>query len=141
MILRTWIARPLRRFVGTALMLVGTMAVIDHLHLPQARFPRSGADRVTVWDDGAWREIRDPARVRRIAAFIRERQGRDWRAVPEFAQHYSNARAVLFHRGERLLGRVTFAPDVLSVEAGRRWGRQLILDPAESAELQRLLER
>lgn len=139
MTLATWIARPLRRFLGTAVMLAGGMSVIHHLHYPRPRFPHPGADRVTVWVDGTRREIRDPARVRRIAAFIRVRQARDWRPIPEFVAHFTDGRSVSFHRGARTVGSLIVTPELMSVPAGPRWTATLLLTPAETAELHRLL--
>lgn len=137
--MKPWLARPLRRFVGTAVMAVGGQVFIHALLFPPPHFPPADADRVTVWQAGGDREIRDPATVRRAAALVRAQRGREWERYPQIIHLPVDGRMAYFHRGEQALGRIVWNPAVLVLETGRHHYTVFRLTPAEAAELDRLL--
>jgi hypothetical protein len=139
MTLKPWLARALRRFLGTAVMAVGGQAFIHALLFPPPVFPPADADRITVQADGSDREIRDPATVRRALAIVRAQRGREWTRYPEIFHLPSDGRIAYFHRGQQVQGRFVWNPAVLILETRHHYYVIFRLTPSEAAELDRLL--
>jgi hypothetical protein len=137
--MRPGIARALRRFVGTAVMLFGGQACIHRLLNPLPEFPSPRADRVVVEANGSVREIRDPAAVRRLVAFIRAPREREGVRMPHFMHHPNPARSAVFYRGEQAQVRIVWVPRLIILPAAHDRDVWYFLTPGEAAKLQRLM--
>lgn len=143
MTMRPWLARPLRRFVGTAVMLIGGQAFLHRLYHPPPQMPPAGVDRVVVVDvfSRSRYEIRDPAAARRVAAFVRGSREHEGIRQPERVHHPIPMHTLTFYRGEREQGAVVWSGRLITVPAGRREHVWYFLTAGEAAEFQRLMRR
>ena len=138
MTLRTWLARPLRRFAGTAAMLLAAdTAVARALDVP-ADLPSAAADRVVVLEGGIpVREIRDPAAVARIVEFVHDRRAGWIPVLPVVA--IPDISHLAFYQGAELRGAVFWNAHNLGASSGLK----TVVRPltrTELAELRRLVE-
>jgi hypothetical protein len=142
MTMKPWLARPLRRFVGTAVMAVGGLAGIHGLLFPPPAFPPPHADRAVVSGiDGSRYEIRDPAAVRRLVGFVRAPREQAGMHLPNGRLHKPvDARTTTFYRGGQVEGRMLSNARILILSAGPHQDVWYFLTPAEGLELQRLME-
>lgn len=139
MTLTTWLARPLRRFLGTAVMLIGGQAFIHRLYFPPPELPPARVDRVVVDGFGSVYEIRAPAAARRIAAFIRGPRERDAVRMPEHMHHPPELYRLTFYRGDQARGTAIWVGRLISVPAGGRGHVWYYLTEREGADFQRLM--
>jgi hypothetical protein len=137
--MRPGIARALRRFVGTAVMLFGGQACIHRLLNPLPEFPSPRADRVVVEANGSVHEIRDPAAVRRLVAFIRAPREREGLRMPHFMHHPNPAGSAVFYRGEQAQVRIVWVPRLIILPAAHDRDVWYFLTAQEGLQLQRLM--
>lgn len=137
MTLKPWLARPLRRFLGTAAMVIGGQACIHGLIFPGPEMPPADVDRVEVstWDGFSY-EVHDAAVVARVAGFVRSLDGR-WTYLPGFIGPSQMPRAT-FYRGDHRTAWVMWNEEVAVVPA-RDGSAVFRLVPGEAAALDRLL--
>lgn len=137
MTLQPWLARPLRRFLGTSVMLIGGQASINDWVFPDPGLPRPDVDRVEVsTPDGVSFEIHDAAAVARAAGFARSLHGR-WTYLPGFVGPSAMPRATFF-RDDRRQGWLMWNREVALVPA-RDGSAVFRLGPGQAAELDQLL--
>jgi hypothetical protein len=140
--MRSWLARPLRRFLGTAVMAVGGQAFIHGLLFPPPAFPPEDVDRAVVESNESREEIRDAAAVRRLVAFIRAPREQGGMHLPNGRLHKPvDARTTTFYRRGQVEGRMLSAARVLILSAGPHQDVWYFLTPAEGAALQRLMQQ
>jgi hypothetical protein len=141
MTMQPWLARPLRRFVGTAAMAVGGQAFIHGLLFPAPALPPADVDRaVVVQANGSRDELRDPAAVHRIVAFVRAPREEAGMHLPNGRLHKPvDARTTTFYREGQVEGRMFSNARILILPAGPHQDVWYFLTPAEGAELQRLM--
>lgn len=140
MMMKPWMARTLRRSLLLTAMAVGGQAFIHGLLFPAPAFPPADVDRAVVEGNESRDEIRDPAAVLRLTAFVRAPK-------KEGGMHLSNgrlhkpvdARTTTFYRGGQVEGRMLSTARILILSAGPRQDVWYFLTPAEGAELQRLM--
>lgn len=139
MTMPNWLARPLRRFAGTAaMMMFGGQAFVHGLLYPGPDMPPRDADRVIAsMPGGDTVRISDQAAVRRIAAFVRARDDVFIR-VSDDRDHFWHMRTLCFHRGPVEFPCVRFSAEGMIIDAGHD---VLLykLTPADAAHLERLL--
>lgn len=137
MTLRPWLARALRRFVGTSAMMVGGLAALDDfLHATPELPPPAGVDRVQVATEDGSHTITDPATVARIVAIVRGHQG-ELNRFPEIVCLLSSRRAT-FYQGATPRGSISWGTQSIEVTT-RGEIIFLSLTPRRGAELVRLL--
>ncbi len=142
MTMRPWLARSLRRFLGTTVMLFGAQHFIHRLYNPPPEFPPARVDRVVVsGTDGSRYEIRDPIAARRIAAFVRGPKKRQGERFPEHNHHPVELHTLTFYRGDRKSATVIQSGRLITVPAGRRQHVWYFLTEGELAQFQRLMQR
>lgn len=140
--MRSWKVRALRRFVGTAVMLIGGQAFIHRLLYPLPDLPSYRVDRVVVVDPEEFvYEIRDPAAVRRLVAFIRAPKEHDPKWMPESFHTPNDSWKAAFYRGERVDAGLVWAGRAIIFPVGHRQKVWYFLTAEEGAELQRLMGR
>ncbi|MBW3572169.1 MAG: hypothetical protein KY467_13800 [Gemmatimonadetes bacterium] len=139
MTMKPGLARALRRFVGTMVMLVGGQAGIYRLLYPPPAFPQASADRVVVEANGSVHEIRDPAAVRRLVAFIRAPKEHGGLRMPHYMHLPNDAGSAVFYRGEQAQVRIVWVTRLIVLPAARNRDVWYFLSPREGAELQRLM--
>ncbi len=136
--MNSWLAPPLRRFAGTAAMLLAAdTAVTRALDVP-ADLPPVDVDRVVVLERGIpVRDIRDPAAVARIVQFVRGRQA-GWLPIPLTAA-IPDISHLAFYRHAELQGSVFWNAHNLGASSGLETAVRP-LTRSELAELRRLVE-
>ena len=137
MTLNPWLARALRRFLGTSVtMLGGLVALDDLLHVTPELPPPAGVDRVEVSVEGGTHAITDPATVARIVAIVRGHQG-ELSRVSEIVCLLSSRRAT-FYQGATPRGSISWGTQSIEI---RTRGEIIFLSltPRRGAELVRLL--
>lgn len=137
MMLKTWLARPLRRFLGTSVMMLGGLAALDgFLHATPELPPPAGVDRVEVSMEGGTHTITDPATLARIVAIVRGHHG-ELNRFSEIVCLLSSRRAT-FYQGATPRGSISWGTQSIEV---RTRGEIIFLSltPRQGAELGRLL--
>lgn len=139
MMMRSWLARPLWRFVGTAAMLLAAENAISRaVDVPADLPPAAGVDRVVVLErGGSPREIRDPTSVARIVEFVRDRRA-GWMYVPPIVG-FPDISHLVFYEGAELRGEVFWNAHNLGGSSGLDTAVRP-LSRSDLAELRRLLE-
>lgn len=132
----SWLARPLRRFLGTAVMMVAGHSGIYHVYHARPELPPAGVDRVEVVTMEGSRTITDRAAVTRILAIVRSRDG-EWERVPGSFCLLGTPRAS-FYQGAAPRGTIVLARRAIGVQSRHAFSSR-VLSAGEAAELQRLL--
>ena len=137
MTMKTWLARALRRFLGTAVMVLAADAALYRALFPPPAFPAADADRVTVrMPDGGSHQITDPATVAGITAAVRKARSERIRIPRQI--HGWDTPGVRFYRGQAERGWILCGPRYIGVPAGVHVA-VFSTGPDEAAELHRLL--
>ncbi|WP_420126563.1 hypothetical protein [Longimicrobium sp.] len=140
--MRPWKVRALRRFVGTAVMLIGGQAFIHRLLYAPPDLPSHRVDRVVVVDPEDFvYEIRDPAAVRRLVAFIRAPKEKEPMRMPDFIHRPNDSWSAAFYRGERVEAELVWAGRAIIFSVAHNQNVWYFLSAEEGAELQRLTGR
>lgn len=138
--MRSGFARALRRFLGTAAMAVGGQAAVHALLFPAPAFPPPHVDRAVTEGNGLREELRDPAAVRRLAAFVRAPREQPGTHLPNGRLHKPvDARTTTFYRRGQVEGRMLSTARIVILSAGPHQDVWYFLTPAEGLELQRLM--
>lgn len=136
MTMNAGLACALRRFLGVSAMMLAGQAGMHDLVFADPALPARNVNRVVVAaQEGAPHEITDPAAVRQIVRFVRSRGGDGIRARQICFWEGMN---VAFFRGTDPRGGMSLGPGAIVVPA-RHEDVIIPLDPAEAAELRRLL--
>lgn len=137
MTLHPWLARALRRFLGTSVMMLGGLVALqDFLHATPELPPPVGVDRVEVSTEDGAHTITDPAKVARIVAIVRGHRG-ELNRVSEIVCLLSSRRAT-FYQGAAPRGSISWGTQSIDIRV-RGEIVFLSLTPRQGAELRRLL--
>lgn len=136
--MKSWLARPLRRFLGTAAMMIAGLDGIYRVHHARPELPPASVDRVEVLAMDGSHVIRDGSTVARIVALVRSRDG-EWSRYPGGVCLLGTPR-VSFYQGAVHRGSIVWGPRVIGVQTHNALSSRG-LSLSEAAELQRLLER
>lgn len=137
MTMRPWLARPLRRFLGTSVMVIAGHSGIYRIHHLRPDLPPAGVDRVEVVTMEGSRTITDPAAVARIVAIVRARDA-EWERVPGSFCLLGTPRAS-FYQGTVERGSIVLGPRAIGVRSRHAFSSR-VLSVQEAADLQRLVE-
>jgi hypothetical protein len=137
------VARALRRFLGTAVMMIGGQAYIHGLLYPGPEMPPAGTNLVRVPKADGIHEITDPATIERLTAFVQSLRGPAVR-MPRERSHHFGVPTACFHRTEIHPTDDTFvclqyAQEFMILQAGHDELTYRI-SPAKGAEFQRLVD-
>lgn len=137
------ITRALRRFVGTAVMMVGGQAYIHGLLFPGPEMPPADTDLVRVSNADGIHEISDPATVQRLTAFARGLHGPAVRMPGDRAQSFGIPTAC-FHRTalhptDDTFVCLKYAPEAMFLPA-RHDELVYRIRPEQGAEFQRMVD-
>ena len=136
--MRPWLARPLRRFLGTSVMMIAGHSGIYRIHHLRPDLPPPAVDRVEVVMMEGSRTITNPAAVARIVAIVRSRDA-EWERFPGSVCLLGTPRAS-FYQGAVERGTIVLGPRAIGVRSRHAFSSR-VLSIQEAAELQRLLER
>jgi hypothetical protein len=143
MMMKPWMARALRRFLGTSVMLIGGQSVIHGLLYPGPEMPPAGTDLVRVLRGDGIHEITDPATVEGMTAFVRGLRGPAIRVAGDRMDAF-NTPTACFHRtaghpADEVLVCLQYAPDAMLLSA-RRDALVYRISREAGARFQRLVE-
>jgi hypothetical protein len=136
--MKSWLARPLRRFLGTAAMMIAALDGIYRVHHARPELPPASVDRVEVSAMDGSHVITDRSTVARIVALVRSRD-EEWSRYPGGICLLGTPR-VSFYDGAVHRGTIVWGPRVVGVQT-RHAIYSRGVSPRDGAELQRLLER
>lgn len=143
MMMKPWMARALRRFLGTSVMLIGGQSVIHGLLYPGPEMPPRGTNLVRLPAADGTHEITDPATVARLTTFVRELRGPAIRVVGDRMDAF-NTPTACFHRtgshpADEVFICLQYAADAMLLSA-RRDVLVYRISPEAGARFQRLVD-
>lgn len=143
MMMNSHLARALRRFLGTAVMMIGGQAYIHGLLYPGPEMPPAGTNLVRVLKADGIHEITDPATIERMAAFVRGLREPAMRMSRD-RSHFFGIPTACFHRTSSHPTDDTFvclqyARDVMILQAGHDELTYRI-SPEQGAAFERLVD-
>lgn len=137
MTLRMWLARPLRRFLGTGVMVAAAHAGSFRAFQARPELPPVTVDRVEVARLDGSRAITDRAAVARMVAIVRAHPG-EWTRFPETVC-LPGSPGASFYQGAARRGSIVLGTNVIVLYT-RHGSSTRMLSGRDAAELQRLME-
>jgi hypothetical protein len=138
MMMRSWLARPLRRFLFGAAMVVAGHDGLYRVHHMRPELPPSSVDRVEVATFEGSHTITHRATVDRILAIVRSGRG-EWTRYPDAICLLGTPRAA-FYEGTAQRSVIVLGPRAIGVQSRHAFSSR-VLSPQDAAELERLLKR
>lgn len=138
MTMKPWVGRALRRFVGNAVILLAAQEAYYRVLHDRPDLPPTGIDRVVLRSFADTHVVTDRARLNRIMAIVRSRDG-EWTRYPDQVCLLGTP-TMEFYDGQELWGRMVLGPRAIGVRTQTAFSDR-VLSPADAAELHRLLAR
>jgi hypothetical protein len=136
MTMKPWLARALRRALGTMGMLLAAENALYRVHHARPELPPPGVDRVEVVTMEGSHTITDRAAIDGILAILGSQAG-EWTRLPGTVCGPGAPNAV-FYEGTVPRGSIFLGQRVITTQA-RRGTVSRVLSPRDAAEIQRLL--
>jgi hypothetical protein len=138
MTMKPWLARALRRALGTMGILLAAENALYRVHHARPDLPPPGVDRVEVVTMEGSRSITDRAAIEGILDIVRSHAG-EWSRVPGTVCLLGSPGAT-FYQGAAFRGTMVWGPGSIVLN-DRRMEAVRMLSPRDAAELQRLMGR
>ncbi|HEU4881484.1 MAG TPA: hypothetical protein VFT45_04540 [Longimicrobium sp.] len=133
--MRSWLAAPLRRFAGTAVMVAAAHAGAFRALQANPELPPAGVDRVEVMRGEGSRVITDRTAIARIVALVGSYPA-EWTRYPDTVCLLGSPN-VAFYEGDVYWGSITLGTGAIVLNSHQGTYTRM-LTPRDAAELQRL---